>query len=264
MHPVLFEFVIHGRDVTVKSYTFFLVLAAIAAIGLGAWIAGKRGLDARKSGVCLLMGLAATSVAARLIHWLTNPSSFSDGLGSVLSLGRSNLSVFAGLLLGVPVTAVTARKLRVDAWWLADSATPALAVAAALARVGCLLNGCCYGEPTRNWGIACAAGSDAHAAQIISGAIGLFDAPLPVHPTQLYEALAAIIGGLIAVWMLRRKLTDGMAFLVFVLWFTSFRWVNHDFLSTPTSFAAPHWLYPAIYALVIGLCCAALARRRKA
>jgi phosphatidylglycerol:prolipoprotein diacylglycerol transferase len=264
MHPMLFEFSLLGREVTVKSYTFFLVLAAIAAVGLGAAIARRRGLDGRRSLACLLIGLAATLIGARLIHWLTNPSSF-DSAASVLSLGRSNLSAFAGLLLGVPAAALCARKLGVNGWRLADSATPALALAAALARVGCLLNGCCYGEPTHMpWGVACAVGSDAHGAQILSGAIGVFDAPLPVHPTQLYEAIAAILGGLIALWLLRRKLADGKAFLAFVVWFTSFRLVNSALLSTPASFAAPHWLYPAIYALVIVVSCMALARRGKA
>lgn len=264
MHPVLFEISLLGREFVLKSYTCFLVLAAIAAVGLGAAIARKRGLDGRKSMICLLMGLAVTLVGARLIHWLTNPSSF-EGAASIVSLGRSNLSAFAGLLLGVPAAAITARKLGVVAWRLADSATPGLALAAALARVGCLLNGCCYGEPTRApWGVACNAGSDAHVAQIVSGTVSIFDAPLPVHPTQLYEAVAAILGGLIALWLLRRKLTDGRTFLVFAVWFTSFRLVNGAFLNTPASFAAPHWLYPAIYALAIVLCCVALEWRGKA
>lgn len=259
MHPVLFEFGLLGREITARSYTCFLVLAAIVAVGLGAAIARKRGLDGRKSLVCLLIGLAATLIGARLIHWLTNPGSF-DGAASVLSLGRSNFSAFAGLLLGIPATAFSARKLMISPWRLADSATPALALAAALARVGCLLNGCCYGVPTNMpWGIACPTG-DAHLAQILSGNIGLFDAPLPVHPTQVYEAVAAIFGGIIALWLLRRKLIDGQIFLVFVLWYASFRWAIHYFLHTPASFAAPNWLYPAIYAAVIVVCCAGLVR----
>jgi phosphatidylglycerol---prolipoprotein diacylglyceryl transferase len=260
MHPVLFGFSLLGREITVKSYTCFLVLAAMTAVGLGAVVARKRGMDGRKSAACLLIGLAATMIGARLVHWLTNPSSF-DGAASVLSLGRSNLSAFAGLSLGIPAAAICARKLRVNPWRLADSATPALALAAALARVGCVLNGCCCGKPTRApWAIACPAGSGEHARQMVSGAIGLFDAPLPIHPTQMYEAIAAILGGLIALWILRRKFADGNAFLVFALWFTSFRWANRYFLSAPASLAEPHWLYPAFYAVVIALCLAGLAR----
>ena len=262
MHPTLFGLGHIGREVTVGSYTFFVVLAAVVSVGVGVAVARKRGLDGRRSLVCLLIGLAASAVGARLIHWLTNPGSF-DGAASVFSLGRSNLSAFAGLLIGVPAAAISARKLGVNPWRLADSVTPGLALAAALARVGCLLNGCCYGQPTQAlWGAACPAGSNAHAAQMVSGAIGLFDAPLPVHPTQLYEALAALSGGLIAVWLLRRKLGDGKVFLVFVIWFTAYRWVNNAFLCAPASFAAPSWLFPAIYIFVIAICIHALLPHR--
>jgi phosphatidylglycerol---prolipoprotein diacylglyceryl transferase len=254
MRPILWETDLLGRHLAVKSYTFFLVLAAVAAISLGAWIARKRGLDGRGSAVCLLVGLIATMVGGRLVHLSTNPGSF-DGLGSVVSLGRSNLSVYAGLLLGIPAAALCARRLGVNAWRLADSAAPALALAAVLARVGCLLNGCCYGCPTSMaWAIKFPAGSDAHLAQIVSGRIGLFGAPLPVHPTQLYEAAAAAVGGLFALWLLRRKLADGKAFLAFTAWFAAFRWANSRFLATPPSFSAPAWLYPAIYALVLAAC----------
>ncbi len=257
MRPILWEADMLGRHLTVKSYAFFLVLAAVAAVGLGAWIARRRGLDGRRSAVCLLAGLISTMIGARLAHWLTNPASF-DGIGSVMSLGRSNLSVYAGLLLGIPTAALCARRLGVNAWRLADSATPALAASAALAKIGCLLNGCCFGIPTGlPWGIT---PPDAHLAQIASGEIGLFDRPLPVHPTQLYEAAAAIIGGLIALWLIRRKLADGKAFLAFAAWFTAFRWANSYLLSTPASFAAPHWLYPALYALVLAACAAAYLR----
>jgi phosphatidylglycerol---prolipoprotein diacylglyceryl transferase len=263
MRPVLFAYDLAGHEVTVTSYTFFLVAAAITAVGLGSAIARKRGTDGRKSLVCLTIGLTTTIVGARWIHWLTNPGSF-DGTNAVLSLGRSNLSGYAGLLVGVMFTAIFARLMGVNPWRLADSATPAVALAAALARVGCLLNGCCYGQPTRApWGIACPTGSNAHASQVMSGAIGLLDAPMPVHPTQLYEAVAALLGVLIALWLLRRMRIDGIAFLVFAIWFTSFRWVNHYLLSTPTSADAPQWLYPAVYALVLVICGSALARIRR-
>jgi phosphatidylglycerol---prolipoprotein diacylglyceryl transferase len=255
MHPVLFEFNLYGRDVALKSYTCFLVLAAIAAVSLGAEIARRRGLDIRKSAFCLLLGIIATAIGARLIHWLTNPASFDGGLRSVFSLDRSNLSAFAGLLFGVPISAIAARRLGISAWRLADASAPALGLAVAIARVGCFLNGCCFGVSTHvPWGVSVSAGSDAHLAQIVSGSIGLFDAPIKVHPTQLYEAAAALLGCFLALWLLRRSRIDGEAFLAFALWFTCFRWANSSFLYVPPSFTAPHWLYPAFYALVIIVC----------
>lgn len=254
MHPVLLEFSMYGRDVTVKSYTFFLVLAAIVVVGAGTEIARRRGLNPRKSALCLLVGLFATAVSARLIHWLTNPSSF-DSLRAVFSLDRTNLSAFAGLLLGIPVAALAARKLGIDVWRLADSSAPALALAIAIAKVGCFLNGCCFGVATHaRWGVGVPAGSESHLAQIAAGSIGIFDAPLPVHPTQLYESVAALAGCLLALLLLKRSRVDGQAFLAFALWFSVFRWTSSRFLYVPPSSVAPDSFYPAIYTFVSAAC----------
>lgn len=261
MHPILWQVDLLGRHLTVKSYTFSLVVAAVAAVAAGSWIARRRGLDGRRSCVCLIVGLIVTAIGARLIHRLTNPSSF-DGIGAVVSLGRSNLSVYAGLLLGIPAAALCARRLEVGVWRLADAAAPGLALGAVAARIGCFLNGCCFGCPTNMpWGITLRTGSDAHIAQIVSGEIGFFDAPLPVHPTQLYEAAAAVIGGGLSLWLLGRRSGDGKAFIAFVAWFTAFRWANLHFLATPASFTAPRWLYPAVYAVVLAACAAAWLTR---
>jgi len=258
MHPILWKADLLGGHLTIKSYTSFLVLAAIAMIAVGAFVARRRGLDGKKSAACLLIGLVATMIGARLAHWVTNPNSF-DGLGAVLSLGRSNLSVYAGLLLGLPAAALCARRTRMNAWRLADSAAPALALGAVLAKTGCLLNGCCFGLPTRlPWGIV--PSGDAHIAQIAAGDIGLFDSPLPVHPTQLYEILAALAAGLVALWLLRRKSADGKAFLAFAVLFTALRWANLRCLWIPSSSALSHRFYPTLYALVLALCLFAYGR----
>lgn len=254
MLPVLLEVRLFGGCVSVTSYTFFLILAAAALVAAGAALASRHGLDGRRSALCLALGLVATSIGARLAHWLTSPESFEHGLRSVLTLDRSNISGYAGLLVGVPAATVAAHRLDINAWRLADSAAPALALAAVLAKLGCFLNGCCFGRPAGIPWAVCFGGPDVRVAQIAAGAIGVFDAPLPVHPVQLYEALAALTGGLVSFWLLRRKARAGTAFLVFVVWFTSFRLLSGLLLRAPVSSAAPGWLYPVVYAVVIAVC----------
>lgn len=263
MLPVLFELRIFGGRVSVTSYTFFLTLAAVVLVAIGALVASRRGLDARRSALCLAAGFVATSIGARLAHWLTNPDSFERGLRSIVAPDRSNLSGYAGLLLGVPAAAAAARRLGVDAWRLADSAVPAVALAAVLAKVGCFLNGCCFGGPAEVPWAVCPSGPDVRLAQIAAGSIGIFDAPLPVHPAQLYEALAALTGGLVSFWLLRANARAGAAFLAFAVWFTSFRLLSHLFLRAPLSSAAPGWLYPALYAAVIVACAGRLIAAAK-
>ncbi len=69
----------------------------------------------------------------------------------------------------------------------------------------------------------------------------------PAHPTQLYEALASLVGAWLALSLLRRCGGDGNAFLAFVAWYSGFRLLNH-FLRVPgAGLVVPDLFYPAVY-----------------
>jgi phosphatidylglycerol:prolipoprotein diacylglycerol transferase len=86
-------------------------------------------------------------------------------------------------------------------------------------RIGCFLGGCCFGIPTHSFlGISFPAGSAASYEQAESGLLADKNLPsLPVHPTQLYEAIGCL---LIAIWLLARryprKRFDGQVMLEFL------------------------------------------------
>lgn len=227
------------------------MLAAVSFVLFGGLFAWKRGLNVWKSVTCLTIGVISISIGARLMHWVTSPGSFEHGLPDVLSLSRTNLSGYAGLILSAASVAIVCRLLKMPAWKLADAATPALALSACLAKIGCFLNGCCYGTPTHlPWGIALAS-NEKNFSQVLSGDIGLFDDPLPVHPTQIYEVVAALSGGVLALIALKLRLPNGVVFLVFAIWFTSCRWVIYPLLQSTGLGANLDWFYPTLYGTVI-------------
>jgi phosphatidylglycerol:prolipoprotein diacylglycerol transferase len=85
---------------------------------------------------------------------------------------------------------------------------------AAIGRVGCHLNGCCYGRPTTlPWGVVFPPDSYA----------GLEFGNAAVHPSQLYMAAAGV--ALFALtWSLRRRLTvPGTLFWLFIVAFALIR-----------------------------------------
>jgi phosphatidylglycerol:prolipoprotein diacylglycerol transferase len=99
-----------------------------------------------------------------------------------------------GFMLGAALTASLYRRVRFGRWEtgdFADAVAPAVLVASALMRVGCFLRGCCYGEPSGlPWAITYGPLSPAYHNQLRQGLIGnLAPSSLPVHPTQLYDAL---------------------------------------------------------------------------
>ncbi|RMF07326.1 MAG: hypothetical protein D6762_07780 [Candidatus Neomarinimicrobiota bacterium] len=74
---------------------------------------------------------------------------------------------------------------------LADLLAIFLALALGIGRLGCLVNGCCFGSPTDlPWGLHYAPGSPAHWLHAATGRIDpAAPLSLPVHPVQLYETL---------------------------------------------------------------------------
>ena len=148
-----------------------------------------------------------------------------------------------------------------DIWKFADATAPAFGLGLAIMRIGCFLNGCCFGKPTDlPWGINYPLFGDAHLWQMAHGLTEPF-AILPVHPTQLYEAIYSLIGAGLAYWLLRKKLTPGIAALVFAIWLTAFRLANHFLRAFPYSQTVTLYVYPAFYLVIIAMCGYLLQKR---
>jgi hypothetical protein len=100
-------------------------------------------------------------------------------------------------------------------------------------------------------GVVFPPGSVAHLVQMGNGAIGLFDAALPVYPTQLLELTGALLAGALALALLWRRAPSGVPFLAGAALFAAVRWVVWPLRYYPEAFAGPKWEYPALYAGVL-------------
>jgi phosphatidylglycerol:prolipoprotein diacylglycerol transferase len=94
---------------------------------------------------------------------------------AALKFWQGGLTYYGGFLLAVPLGLLYARRKNLGVWRVADLAAPVIMLGLVLGRIGCFLNGCCYGAPT-----------DAPIGVQLPGHAG------PVHPTQLYEAVGAL------------------------------------------------------------------------
>ena len=119
------------------------------------------------------------------------------------------------------------------------------------------------GSPAWNW-------------QLVSGQTGLLGFTglvHPVHPTQIYEMIAALMFGGLAAWlMLRRRsgaggpprasrVAAGVPFLVFALGFTLFRVAEYYLRPRSLTATEPGWFYPVLYAVIIAALAALLIWR---
>jgi phosphatidylglycerol:prolipoprotein diacylglycerol transferase len=127
---------------------------------------------------------------------------------AAIKVWRGGLAYYGGFLVAVPFAWWYVRKYSLGWWRTADLAAPGIMLGLFFGRIGCYLNGCCYGKPTSAAiGVVFPRGGATWHAQIDAHLIKWGDQALAVHPTQLYESIAcfAIFAFLYYVLRPRRR-----------------------------------------------------------
>lgn len=168
---------LHIGHFTLYSFGMMVILGFIAGALLASAMARKRGLPGEAFMDGAMVMLFAGVAGARLLFVLLNWKDYAGHLGDVAAIWKGGMSFHGGLIAGIAagILYVWRRKLPILA--MADAGAPGLALGYAIGRIGCLLNGCCYGVPTHlPWalpGIYCE-GGDPH---------------LTYHPAQVYATI---------------------------------------------------------------------------
>ena len=106
--------------------------------------------------------------------------------------------VFYGGLIGATLATLVFLRVkglsREEIWGLADCAAVGVVLGLAFGRIGCFLNGCCFGRPTDSClGVTFPPGSPVHEHQLSAGLVPAGAAcARPVLPSQLFESAAAL------------------------------------------------------------------------
>jgi phosphatidylglycerol:prolipoprotein diacylglycerol transferase len=194
MYPVLFS--IGGYPIT----SFGVMVAVGALVGVGVL---RRELRASQlpeyvadSAIWSLLG----GLFGAKLFWVLE--SLGDDTFFNLLFSRGGLTWYGGLIGGVVVGVAVFARQNVPLVPALAAATPALAIGHLLGRIGCFLVGDDYGRPTDlPWGVAFPE--------------GLPPTVVPVHPTQIYEAVCL---GAIA-WLLVRWRRGGVEDMVVISWY---------------------------------------------
>lgn len=134
-----------------------------------------------------------------------------------LLLSRGGLVWYGGLLLGMGAVMATIGWRRLAPWATTDALVPAMALGYGIGRIGCFLVGDDYGVPTDlSWGVKFPVGLPPSTAGALRSVFRLeLPAEIPdeelvaVHPTQIYEALAAFFIWRFGLRSLRNRSTPG-------------------------------------------------------
>lgn len=209
MFPVLFR--IAGFPV----YAYGVLLAIAFAVGAyGLTRDGRRaGLPEEKLFDMTILILVASLLGSRILYILIElPAYLADPI-SVFHVRSGGLSFHGGLIAGIAAGLWYTHRHRLPQGKVADLVAPYLALGYAIVRIGCLLNGCCFGRAA---GVAWALPS----AYLDS---------TPRHPTQLYAFAASLAIFFILRWRRNKTAFHGQLFLEFIVLYSIYRFVVEAF-----------------------------------
>ncbi|MDX1946220.1 MAG: prolipoprotein diacylglyceryl transferase [Pirellulaceae bacterium] len=136
--------------VPVKGFGVMLMLATVAAVGLAAYRASQMGLDPEviySLAFCMFVaGIAGARLFYIIQYWAEfQRASLVETLQAAANVTKGGLVVYGSVLGGVPAGIWFLLHRRLPVLALLDIIAPSMVVGLALGRLGCFLNGCCYG-----------------------------------------------------------------------------------------------------------------------
>jgi phosphatidylglycerol:prolipoprotein diacylglycerol transferase len=165
MHPELFE--IPFIHLTIKSYGLMMVIGFIACV----WLITRLSRDFTSNPQIItnaaLYALVGGVIGARLffvIHYIDN---FRSNLLDVFAIWQGGLELAGGVIVAIIVILLYLWYHKQPVRRYLDTLAIGLMLALVFGRIGCFLNGCCYGKPTElPWGMRFPYDSFAYRSQI--------------------------------------------------------------------------------------------------
>lgn len=201
------------------SYGVMLFISFVLGIMIVERRAQRFGVEPKKITDLALWVLLAVVVGSRLFYVAFHWDEFRHDLLGIIRFwgnppGLSGLMFYGGFLAAFAVGLLYVRLNRLPLLKMLDAVAPALVLGEGFTRIGCFLNGCCFGRPTDcPLGMVFPPGS----------AAGAQFPGQPIHPTQLYSSLAGFLLFGLALLLERRRLRPGLLFAIILLLYSLFR-----------------------------------------
>ena len=257
MHPIAFQL----GPITIHWYGVMIALAFLAGLWTATRRARRENIPAEKIADVTLWLMVGAIVGARFVYVTTywREEFASQPLSEVFKIYHGGLVYYGGFIGATLAGIICIRWKQMPLWKTADALAPSIALGSVFGRAGCLLNGCCYGRPTdMPWAITFT-NPQAHE---LSGT----PLDVPLHPTEIYDALLNFGLYLFLAWLFRRKKFDGQVFATYLLCYAVTRSVVEYFrgdysnLHYHLGLTPAQWISVPIFAA--GLALAAVLSRR--
>jgi phosphatidylglycerol---prolipoprotein diacylglyceryl transferase len=209
MHPIIF----HIFKFPIHSYGLMLATSFL----FGIWFAGRRaknnGLEPHVISDVGFYVIIASIVGARLYYVFLHFEEFRGNLTAIFNpfhggnLGIGGLVMYGGYIGALVAGVIYFKIMKYQFLPYADAAAPTIGFGIFLTRIGCFLNGCCFGAPTHSsLGVSFPANSPAGAYQHDCHSAALY-------PSQLFESAGGLLIAVIVLLVgMSKKTVTGLQF----------------------------------------------------
>lgn len=188
-----------------------MALAFIAGLWTATRRAKRENVPAERIADITLWLMVGAILGARFVYVTTYwKDEFADQpLSEIFMIQHGGLVYYGGLIGAIVAAVIFVRWKKLPLWQTADVLAPSIALGSVFGRIGCLLNGCCFGRVcSAPWAITFPEGHQTHP----------FGEPaIPVHPTEIYDAGLNLILYLSLAWLFRRKKFNGQIFAAYLV-----------------------------------------------
>ncbi|MGR6835265.1 prolipoprotein diacylglyceryl transferase [Syntrophomonas erecta] len=213
MHPILFKI----GNLSIYSWGFMLAIAVLLAIWGISRLFEQEGYNRDMVLDMVILMVVFGIIVARLSYivvyewqeFLAHPLSFF----SLQNGGISGLIWYGAFLGGFIPFAIYIWHKQLSFWKVTDMFAPFLALGYAIVRIGCFLNGCCYGEITNS----------------VCGVVFPYVDAFTRHPTQLYSSAINLVLFAFLIWFYPRRKFPGQVFLLYLMGYSLYRFIVEFF-----------------------------------
>lgn len=151
MYPTLFKIpFLPDWLADVKSYGVAMTIAFLSGIWMACRRADRTGGNAdvclNIGFIALLFGVAGARAMFVIHYWDTRFANQPNPIAAIFDIRAGGLEFWGGPLLTIPALIIYLKYIaKVSARWYLDMTAPSLAWGLAITRIGCFMNGCCWG-----------------------------------------------------------------------------------------------------------------------
>ena len=166
-----------------------------------------------------MIGMVGGIIGARIFYVVQFWDQFKGNYAEIIRIDHGGLVFYGGFLLALGSIIYYCIYNKISITGVLDVAAPAIAIGHACGRIGCFLNGCCYGHTCDlPWGVTYPIGSEPNHRY----------GGVPLHPVQLYEVVGNILICITLLCVIRR-VKKGQTAALYIILYGVLRFIDEGF-----------------------------------